>query len=187
MRVFWTKGFTGASLNDLTEAMRITRPSLYAVFGSKEELFFKALDLYQSLRMEYIVGALAVPTARGVFEAMLRDALRHQLAEGQPRGCLIVLNAMQAGEEAESIRSEVLRRMALGHDLLVERFERAKVEGDLLPTVNVDGLARFVQSLVHGVITQGAAGASESELRALVESSLTMWTASQLPIGKDQG
>jgi AcrR family transcriptional regulator len=159
--------------------MGITRPSLYAVFGNKEELFFKALDLYQSLRRDYIFAALEMPTAQGVFEALLRHALRHQLAEGQPRGCLIVLNAMQAGEEAATIRSEILKRLALGHDLLVERFERAKAEGDLLPTVNAEGLARFVQSLVNGILMQGAAGASESELRALVESSLAMWTASE--------
>jgi AcrR family transcriptional regulator len=179
MKVFWTKGFTGASLSDLTEAMGITRPSLYAVFGNKEELFFKALDLYESLRKDRIFEALAAPTAGGVFEALLEHTLRQQLAHDQPRGCLMVLNAMPAGAEAELVRSEVLKRLAVGHHLLVERFERAKVEGDLLPDVNVDGLARFVQALVNGLITQGAAGASESELRALVESSLTMWTASK--------
>jgi hypothetical protein len=97
MKVFWTKGFAGASLNDLTDAMEITRPSLYAAFGNKEALFFKALDLYQSLRKDYMTEALQTPTARGVFEALLRGALRNQLAEGQPRGCLMVLNAMQGG------------------------------------------------------------------------------------------
>jgi hypothetical protein len=97
----------------------------------------------------------------------------------------MVLNAMPAGDEAQVIRNEVLRRQAIGRDLLAARFERAKREGDLLPTVNVDGLVRFVQSLMHGILTQGAAGASPGELEALVESSLTMWTASvNLPIGK---
>ncbi|WP_209891322.1 TetR/AcrR family transcriptional regulator [Rhizobium leguminosarum] len=178
MKVFWTKGFTGTSLNDLTEAMGITRPSLYAAFGNKEALFFKALDLYQSLRKDYMTEALQAPTALGVFEALLRGALRDQLDEEQPRGCLMVLNAMQGGDEAQAIRNEVLRRQAIGRDLLAARFERAKREGDLLPTVNVDGLVRFVQSLMHGILTQGGAGASPSELEALVESSLTMWTAS---------
>lgn len=185
MKVFWTKGFAGASLTDLTEAMGITRPSLYAAFGNKEALFFKALDLYQSLRKDYMAEALQTPTARGVFEALLRGALRDQLAKDQPRGCLMVLNAMPAGDEAQVIRNEVLRRQAIGRDLLAARFGRAKREGDLLPTVNVDGLVRFVQSLMHGILTQGAAGASPSELEALVESSLTMWTASaDLSIGK---
>ncbi|MHA6688272.1 TetR/AcrR family transcriptional regulator [Mesorhizobium sp. A556] len=186
MKVFWTKGFTGASLNDLTEAMGITRPSLYAAFGNKEALFFKALELYQSLRGDYIARALQSPTARGVFEAILRGTLRTQLVEGHPRGCLMVLNSMPGGDEAQVIRNEILRRQAVGRDLFAARFERAKIEGDLLPTVNIDGLVRFVQSMMNGILMQAAGGASRSELEGLVESSLAMWTASaDLPIGKD--
>jgi AcrR family transcriptional regulator len=186
MKIFWTKGFGGASLNDLTEAMGITRPSLYAAFGNKEELFFKALDLYQSLRKDNTAEALRQPTARGVFEALLRGALRTQLTEGQPRGCLIVRNAMQGGDDARVIRDEIFRRQAIGRDLLATRFEQAKREGDLLPHVDVDSLARFVQSLLSGILTQGAAGASQSELEGLVERCMAMWTASAaLPISKD--
>lgn len=187
MKVFWTKGFAGASLNDLTEAMGITRPSLYSAFGNKEELFFKALDLYESLRKDYMIEALQKPTARGVFEAILMGALHNQLAEGQPRGCLMVLNSMQGGDEAEAIRNEVLRRQALGREALAARFEKAKSDGDLLPATNVNGLVRLIQSLMSGIQMQGAAGASPSELEGLVESSLAMWTASNdLPTGKDQ-
>jgi AcrR family transcriptional regulator len=186
MRVFWTKGFTGASLNDLTEAMGITRPSLYAAFGNKEALFFKALDLYQSLRKDHLSDALQAPTARGVFEALLRSALRYQTIEGDPRGCLIVVNSMQGDDEAQPIREEILRRQAIGRSAMAARFERAKREGDLLPTMNVEGLVRFVQSIMHGILIQGGAGASQSELEALVESSLAMWTASaDLSISKD--
>ncbi|TAX62939.1 TetR/AcrR family transcriptional regulator [Rhizobium ruizarguesonis] len=187
MKVFWTKGFGGASLNDLTEAMGITRPSLYAAFGNKEALFFRALDLYQSLRKDYMTEALQAETARGVFEALLRGALCDQLDEKQPRGCLMVLNAIQGGDEAEPIRHEVRRRQAMGREVLAARFERAKKEGDLSPNVNVEGLVRFVQSLLHGILSQGGAGASPGELEALVESSIAMWTASvNLSTGKDR-
>src|SRR5918911_4969410 len=75
LRVFWTKGYEGTSLNDLTEAMGITRPSLYAAFGNKESLFRKALDLYEREKLEYIGRALEQPTARGVAEALLRGAV----------------------------------------------------------------------------------------------------------------
>lgn len=93
---------------------------------------------------------------------------------------------MQGGDEAQPIRNEVLRRQAIGRDVLAARFERAKRDGDLLPTVNVEGLVRFVQSLMHGILMQGGAGANQRELEALVESSLAMWTASaQLPVSKD--
>src|SRR5437868_2033620 len=58
LRVFWSKGYEGASLTDLTEAMGITRPSLYAAFGNKESLFRKALDLYEREKLAYVGEAL---------------------------------------------------------------------------------------------------------------------------------
>src|SRR6201990_2545683 len=78
LRVFWSKGYEGASMTDLTEAMGITRPSLYAAFGNKEALFRKALDLYEREKMDYVGVALAKPTAREVAETMLRGALENQ-------------------------------------------------------------------------------------------------------------
>src|SRR6201996_7837673 len=74
LRVFWSKGYEGASLTELTEAMGITRPSLYAAFGNKEELFRKALDLYEKEKLEYVSAALAASTARGVAERLLTGA-----------------------------------------------------------------------------------------------------------------
>ena len=66
MQVFWQKGYEGASLTDLTEAMGINRPSLYAAFGDKEALFRKALDRYVTEREAYVEAALKAPTAREV-------------------------------------------------------------------------------------------------------------------------
>src|SRR5215216_6601915 len=71
LRVFWSKGYEGASLTDLTDAMGVTRPSLYAAFGNKEALFRKALDLYEREKLAYIRKALEQPTARLVAETML--------------------------------------------------------------------------------------------------------------------
>ena len=65
LQVFWSKGYEGASLSDLTEAMGITRPSLYAAFGNKESLFRKALDLYEREKLAYVGAALTAATARG--------------------------------------------------------------------------------------------------------------------------
>src|SRR5688572_28944553 len=91
LRVFWSKGYEGTSLSDLTEAMGITRPSLYAAFGNKEALFRKALDLYQRDKLAYVGKALAEPTARKVAEAMLRGAVDNMTGHGEPHGCLGVI------------------------------------------------------------------------------------------------
>ena len=100
LRVFWSKGYEGASMADLTGAMGITRPSLYAAFGNKEALFHKALDLYESEKLEYTRVALQQPTARGVAEHFMRGALQMQTSQCDPKGCLGVISSMACGAEA---------------------------------------------------------------------------------------
>ena len=131
LRVFWTKGYEGASLSELTDTMGITRPSLYAAFGNKEALFRKALDLYEREKLAYVGEALKAPTSRGVAERLLRGALEMQTSDCDPRGCLRVISSVACGAEAESIREEVIARRASSHHALLERLQRAKTEGDL--------------------------------------------------------
>ncbi|MDQ3185436.1 MAG: TetR/AcrR family transcriptional regulator, partial [Pseudomonadota bacterium] len=100
LRVFWTRGYEGASLTELTEAMGITRPSLYAAFGNKEALFRKALDLYEREKLAHVSEAIDAPTARGVAERLLRGSLEAQMSECGPRGCLGVISSMACGAEA---------------------------------------------------------------------------------------
>src|SRR5437763_8937221 len=97
LRVFWSKGYEGASLTDLTEAMGITRPSLYAAFGNKESLFRKALDLYEREKLAYVGEALKAPTSRGVAERLLRGALELQTSDGEPRGRARAIRAVRGG------------------------------------------------------------------------------------------
>ena len=129
--VFWAKGYEGASMADLTEAMGITKPSLYAAFGNKEALFHKALDLYESEKLEYTRLALEQPTARAVAEYYMRGAIDAQLSTCDPKGCLGVISMTACGAEADSIKADVIQRRASSNVALVERFERAKREGDL--------------------------------------------------------
>ena len=76
MHVFWAKGYEGAALSDLTRAMRINRPSLYAAFGNKEQLFRKVLDRYASGPLAYFEKALEAPGARDVIEQILFGAAK---------------------------------------------------------------------------------------------------------------
>ncbi len=101
LRVFWTKGYEGASLTDLTEAMGITQPSLYAAFGNKESLFSKALDLYEREKLAYIGEALQAPTSRGVAERLLRGALKMQTSDCEPKGCMRVISSVSCGPRAD--------------------------------------------------------------------------------------
>src|SRR4051794_18147165 len=140
LRVFWSKGYEGTSLTDLTTAMGITRPSLYAAFGNKESLFRKALDLYEREKLEYIGKALTEPTARRVAEVLLHGAVENVCSSEEPHGCLGVITSVTCGEEAQSIRDEVIERGKIARAAMVERLERAKHEGDLPAHVDAEGL-----------------------------------------------
>ncbi len=175
LRVFWTKGYEGASLTDLTEAMGITRPSLYAAFGNKEALFRKALDLYEREKLAYIGQALEAPTSREVVERLLHGALAMQTSDCEPKGCMRVLTSVSCGPEAASIRADLMERRQSSQKALCDRMHRAKAEGDLPEGTDVDGLCAYVGAILGGMSIQAQSGAPRAQLEALVETSLKMW------------
>jgi AcrR family transcriptional regulator len=175
LRVFWSKGYEGASLSDLTDAMGITRPSLYAAFGNKEALFKKALDLYEREKLDYIGKALAQPSARAVAEYLLRNALEMQMSSCDPKGCMGVINSVACGAEAEGIRAAVLERGAIVKRAIVDRFERAKTEGDLPAEADATALTSYLLAIMQGLAVQAGAGASCQDLQGLIATSLAMW------------
>src|SRR5258708_17104886 len=131
LEVFWARGYEGATLPELTRAMGINRPSLYAAFGNKEQLFRKALERYQTGPMSFLTEALRQPTARAVVNAIFSGFVRMQRGRDKARGCLVVSGALACGEEAETVRRELaLMRQAIV-TVLRERFERAVQDGDL--------------------------------------------------------
>jgi AcrR family transcriptional regulator len=175
LRVFWRRGYEGASMAELTEAMGITKPSLYAAFGNKEALFRKALDLYEREKLDFMKTALEASTARGVAERLLRGAVEMQTSSCDPRGCLGVISSSACGAEAESIKAEVISRRASSECALVQRLERAQAEGDLPDGVDAVGLTRYLMALLQGIAVQGGAGATRAQLEQLVETSLAFW------------
>ena len=175
LEVFWSKGYDGASLNDLTEAMGINRPSMYAAFGNKEELFKKALDLYEREKMAYIGKALNQPTARLVAETMLRGAIDTACGGDQPHGCLRVINSVACSPEAGSIRQEIVARGKAGRAALVARFERAKAEGDIPAHVDPEGLTGVLIAMLQGISLQASQNASREDLERIAETGLALW------------
>lgn len=175
LRVFWTKGYEGASLTDLTEAMGITRPSLYAAFGNKEALFRKALDLYEREKLAYVEEALKAPTSRGVAERLLQGALALQTGGCEPKGCMRIIGSLSCGPEAESIRADLMARRKSSQQALCARLERAKADGDLPGEWDVNGLCFFLVAVLQGMALQGASGATPKQLAQLVETTLALW------------
>jgi len=175
MQVFWRKGYEGASLSDLTRAMGINRPSLYAAFGDKETLFRKALDRYAEGPAAYVREALKQPTARAVTQQLLRRAADLLTDRQHPSGCLMVQGALVCGEAADCIRRELVSRRLAGEAAVRRRFKRAKAEGDLPADSNPADLARYVVTVSHGMAVQAASGASHEELQRVVGTAMRAW------------
>jgi len=176
MHVFWAKGYEGASLYDLTRAMRINRPSLYAAFGNKEELFRKVLDRYMDGPLAYFGKALAAPKARDVVEQIFFGAAKMAGDPRFPSGCLMVQGALAVGNEAGSVRKEAAGRRAAGEVALRRRLQRAKRESDLPKNSDPAELARYVMTVLRGMAVQGADGASPDQLRRIAQMALRAWT-----------
>lgn len=161
MRLFWDHGFDGVSISDVTEATGVNRRSIYAEFGSKENLFARATQRYMAGPGGYITSALAQPTAREVAAAMLHGAA--ETVSGDTRGCLTVGNAPGLVE----------LRDASVH-LLVERFDAAVADGDL-SGVDTALLARWIFAVGQGLSIQARSGASREELHAVADLALAGW------------
>jgi AcrR family transcriptional regulator len=175
LRVFWKRGYEGASLAELTEAMGITKPSLYACFGNKEALFRAALDLYEREKLCYVGTALEADTARGVVERLLGGALAMYCGEQDPQGCLSVISTLTCGVEAESIRADVIARRASSEAALVRRLERARDEGDLPEHADPEALASYLTTVLQGMSVKASAGACRDVLGGIVDTTLSMW------------
>ena len=175
LEVFWARGYEGATLPELTRAMGINRPSLYAAFGNKEELFRKALDRYLAGPQGFMAEALKEPTARAVAEAIFSGFIRMQRGRDWARGCLVVQGALACGEEAEPVRRELARLRQAAVTAFRERFERAVQDGDLPKGTDCAGLARYVATVLNGLAVQAASGATEKDLRLVSARAMQAW------------
>ena len=172
LEVFWRKGYDGTSLSDLTDAMGINKPSLYAAFGNKEQLFLKAVELYESRPCAFFMPALEKPTAYEVAEHMLFGAAANMANKDQPQGCVVIQGALSCSEAAAVVKEALANRRLEGQKKLVERFERAKTEGDLPATVNAETLARYLGTVLQGMAIQANSGATSEQLRQVAELTL---------------
>ena len=179
MLLFWRNGYEGTSISDLTETLGITRPSLYAAFGNKEQLFRTVLDRYDEATAEFVSGSLDLPTARKVAEGLLRGAANFHTNPANPPGCLMVHGALVGSDESDPLRRETRDRRARLRKALRERLERALAEGDLPARADPEALARYIVAVMRGMAVEAASGAKGRELHQIVDIALGAWPASK--------
>ncbi|WP_133796191.1 TetR/AcrR family transcriptional regulator [Prosthecobacter fusiformis] len=168
MQVFWKQGYEGTSLSDLTEAMGINRPSLYATFGNKEALFVKVMDRYSAGPVAYVLDSLNEPTVKKVIEKLFADAVSLFADPDLPRGCMGIQGVLCGSKETASVVENVRARRVATQKKMAERFERGIQEGDLPSSVNAEDLARHLVIILNGLSIQASNGACREELKRAV-------------------
>ncbi|MET4921702.1 TetR/AcrR family transcriptional regulator [Streptomyces sp. PSRA5] len=185
MRVFWKQGYEGASLADLTDAMGITRTSMYAAFGNKEDLFRKSLERYTEGPASYGARALREPTARQVAAAFLAGSVLATTRPGCPAGCLGVQGSLAAGEPGSQARDMLVAWRDEHVSLLRDRLQQAVDEDDLRPDADPELLARHLMTVANGIAVQAAGGITRDVLQQVADMTLRSWPPATGPAQPD--
>jgi len=175
MSVFWRRGYEGASLAELTEAMGINPPSLYAAFGNKEGLFRAVLERYDARRQALMDRVLAAPDSASVARLFLEGVANFSAdMEGRsPPGCLLVQGGLSCSDA--DIPEVLAQHRAEKERLLRERFERDLRAGVLPENADPATLARYLVTVANGMCVQASAGATAKELAEVVDVALAAW------------
>jgi AcrR family transcriptional regulator len=175
--VFWAGGYEGVTLADLQNAMGgITAPSFYAAFGSKEELFREVIELHRKTEgTAPLRGLTEKATARESIEAMLLASAESCTQPGKPRGCPLVLSAINCTQANRGVQDHLHQLRAQRQKIIQKRLERGVAEGDLPAGAPLTALASFYTIVVDGIALQARDGASRSALKAAVRCAMAAW------------
>lgn len=177
--LFWSKGFEATSIADLTQAMGIGAPSLYAAFRSKEALYAEALRHYAETNEGYVwAGFRVAETAREAVRALLMDsaAALTGCVVDIPRGCMVTLSSV--GSEGHAELGQLVRSArAVTLERLLARLGQAVADGEIPASTDIHGLARFVQTLQNGMSILARDGATRAELEAVTDVAMAGWDA----------
>ena len=175
MEVFWRQGYEGASIADLTAAMGISAPSLYAAFGNKEGLFRAVLERYDEEQAGIRQRMMDAPTAREAVEMFLTCVAENATKPGEPPGCLLLQGGLAVSEESADIPQEMARCRASSEMVLRTRIEYGAQSGELADGADPAALARYVMAVSNGMCVQAASGATRAQLLETAKLSLGAW------------
>lgn len=177
MEIFWGLGYEGATLTELQRAMGgITAPSFYAAFGSKEELFREAVELYSETQGVPILKALTdKPTARESVEALLTAMAEFFSQPDKPHGCLVVLGAINCMRDNQGVQEYLRDRRARRQKVILERLQRGVEDGDLPPGLDLRAMATFYSTVTNGLAIQARDGATRKDLKTTVDCAMAAW------------
>jgi AcrR family transcriptional regulator len=176
MRLFWSRGYEGTSISDLTEAMGVAPPSLYGAYGDKKRLFLEAVERYEQTIGCFARKALTEEaTAEGAVRRLLHDAVKSFAGPNNPKGCLMVLGATNCSAESAEVGEALAERRRAAEAVVCARLLAGQAAGEFAEHTDVDALAALVTATLFGLAIKARDGASHARLSQVVEQLMTMW------------
>jgi len=176
MEVFWTRGYDGASLEDLQKAMGgISPPSFYAAFGSKEALFREVVTRYRTSMGERVLKALMAPSVRDGIEGMMRAAIETFLENPKAPGCVIVLSAINNTRTSQEVHAFLRNMRCEGNEMIKARLAEAVKAGELPSGLKLDEIADFYTTFMHGLAIRARDGATKAQMIAAANGAMAAW------------
>ncbi len=187
MRLFWRRGYEATSVSELTEAMEITPPSLYAAFGDKKRLFLETVDRYQAGPGSFAKTALEEPTAERAMRRLLTDTISSFFEPGNPRGCMVVLAATNCTTDSSDVLNELAARRHAAERLIRDRIAAGRTAGELSAGADVEALAGMIVTTLYGLSIKARDGASRASLRKVVDQVMAMWPRATRQAERERG
>lgn len=173
--LFRKKGFDNTSVEDIASALDLKKPSLYAAFGNKEQLFLDVLHAYVSGPTAYFHQVFHEPTTKELVRKLLLLSIEVLFYAEKPSGCLVVMSTASQGLERAGIQQKLVSNLQQHQHKLAERFEHARKTGELKSDINAERLALYVVTLHKGLSLQAINGSSKAELIDLVQQITDFW------------
>ncbi len=180
VEVFWKHGFQDASLHELTEAMGLSKPSLYAAFGDKEALYLKTLERYVARLIERHAAALNDQADGRRAVSGFLHSLADMLADPElPGGCFIINGTADCGGSTIPASVDLALRTALqgSETMVLERLRRAQDDGDLAADAKPAALAAMFGSIIAGLAVLAKSGAPRAKLTTVIDTAMAVWPA----------
>lgn len=176
LQLFWAKGYEGTSLADLTTALGINAPSLYAAFESKPALYQAALNRYLAEQFKQLAAVLAkASSAREGIADILHSVAAQFTQPDRPPGCPVASGVLRCAEVNDEISQFTAEQRRTVRAMIQQRLQSDCAAGLLPVTLDTDALAGFYASVIQGMSVQAIDGANQAELLNIAEIALQAW------------